>query len=116
MARRLLRETAIPIGEIGYRVGFRHPANFTLAYQRSYGTSPTNERLRAQRATTDLGKGAAPLSEAVVQTREPATPCSNARTSLPDAKDDQAGPRDGSSRRRSEEAALLPWKSPQSSV
>lgn len=43
-ARILVRDAVLPISEIGYRVGYRSPANFSTAYKRFFGCSPADDR------------------------------------------------------------------------
>jgi AraC-like DNA-binding protein len=45
-ARRLLRESSCSMKEIAFRVGFRHPSQFTRVFSSKYGVSPTQYRLR----------------------------------------------------------------------
>lgn len=40
-ARRLLKKTTIPITEIGYKMGFDSPGNFTRVFKKVYDVSPT---------------------------------------------------------------------------
>lgn len=40
-SRMLLRDTELPVGKIGYQVGFSSPAAFTAAYRRHFGEPPT---------------------------------------------------------------------------
>ena len=44
MGRDLLRDTALPIGDIAWRCGYGDPANFTHAYRRRFGCPPRAER------------------------------------------------------------------------
>ena len=46
-ARRLLRESSSSMKEIAFRVGFRHPSQFTRAFSSRCGLSPTEYRIRA---------------------------------------------------------------------
>ncbi len=43
LSRAMLRNTDIPVAEIGYRVGFSNAAAFTAAYRREFGVPPTKE-------------------------------------------------------------------------
>jgi AraC family transcriptional regulator, regulatory protein of adaptative response / methylphosphotriester-DNA alkyltransferase methyltransferase len=43
-AAELLRETSIPAKEVGRRVGYRDPSQFSKAFKRTYGVSPTQVR------------------------------------------------------------------------
>lgn len=43
VARILLREQRLSIAEIGYRIGFNSPANFSTAYRRKFGHSPKRD-------------------------------------------------------------------------
>ena len=43
-AQRLLRESSYSMKEIAFRVGFRHPSQFTRAFNGSYGVSPSEYR------------------------------------------------------------------------
>lgn len=43
-AKRLLRETALPVAEIAARVGFGDPNHFSAMYARETGRSPTRDR------------------------------------------------------------------------
>jgi two-component system, response regulator YesN len=45
-ARRLLRESSCSMKEIAFRVGFRHPSQFTRAFSTGCGVSPTEYRAR----------------------------------------------------------------------
>jgi AraC-like DNA-binding protein len=45
-ARRLLRETSFSMKEIAFRVGFRHPSQFTRAFTLDCGVSPSQYRVR----------------------------------------------------------------------
>ncbi len=49
--RMLLDDPELPIGEVGYRCGFDDPSNFTRAFRRHYGQSPSAQR-------TSLGRSA----------------------------------------------------------
>lgn len=42
--RMLLDDPELPIGEVGYRCGFDDPSNFTRAFRRHYGQSPSAQR------------------------------------------------------------------------
>lgn len=42
--RMLLDEPELPIGEVGYRCGFDDPSNFTRAFRRHFGQSPSAQR------------------------------------------------------------------------
>ena len=44
VARLMVRDGDLPIGEIGYRVGFSNPSAFSAAYRRRFGRSPGAER------------------------------------------------------------------------
>jgi AraC-like DNA-binding protein len=44
IAERLLRDAALPIASIGYRVGFASPASFTKAFRRWTGRTPEDYR------------------------------------------------------------------------
>ncbi len=46
LARRLLRTTELPIGEVGFRCGYTQAAAFSAAFQRRYGKTPSAERDR----------------------------------------------------------------------
>ncbi len=46
-ARRLLRDSACSMKEIAFRVGFRHPSQFTRAFTMDSGMSPSQYRVRA---------------------------------------------------------------------
>jgi AraC-like DNA-binding protein len=43
-ARRLLRESSCSMKEIAFRVGFRHPSQFTRAFSESCGVCPSQYR------------------------------------------------------------------------
>jgi len=43
-ARRLLRESSYSMKEIAFRVGFRHPSQFTRAFRDDCGRSPSQYR------------------------------------------------------------------------
>lgn len=45
-ARRLIEGTELPMAEIGLRVGFRHPSNFTQTIRRHFGVPPLELRRR----------------------------------------------------------------------
>jgi two-component system response regulator YesN len=45
-ARRLLRESSCSMKEIAFRVGFRHPSQFTRVFSSECGMSPTEYRSR----------------------------------------------------------------------
>ena len=45
-ARRLLRESSCSMKEIAFRVGFRHPSQFTRAFTGDCGLSPSQYRTR----------------------------------------------------------------------
>ena len=45
-ARRLLRESSCSMKEIAFRVGFRHPSQFTRAFSSECGVSPSEYRAR----------------------------------------------------------------------
>jgi AraC-like DNA-binding protein len=47
-AAHLLRSGEYAISEIGYSVGYRHPANFSYAFKRYYGCLPSEMRKRAR--------------------------------------------------------------------
>jgi AraC-like DNA-binding protein len=42
-ARLMLREGRFQVAEVGYRVGYSDPANFTNAYRRRFGRPPTQD-------------------------------------------------------------------------
>jgi len=44
-ARRLLRESDLPAGEIAMKTGFSSPAHFSTAYRNHFGLTPREERL-----------------------------------------------------------------------
>ncbi|WP_205738489.1 GlxA family transcriptional regulator [Billgrantia endophytica] len=44
-ARRLLRESDLPVGEIAMKTGFSSPAHFSTAYRNHFGVTPREERL-----------------------------------------------------------------------
>jgi len=46
-ARRLLRDSSFSMKEIAFRVGFRHPSQFTRAFKESCGRSPSQFRCEA---------------------------------------------------------------------
>ena len=46
-ARRLLCDSSYSMKEIAFRVGFRHPSQFTRAFRRVCGESPSQYRTRA---------------------------------------------------------------------
>lgn len=46
-ARRMLRETDLPVSSIGYACGYRNNASFTRAFSRRYGVAPTHVRRSA---------------------------------------------------------------------
>jgi|SRR3982751_5567934 AraC-like DNA-binding protein len=46
-ARRLLRESSYSMKEIAFRVGFRHPSQFTRAFTRRCGIPPSEYRTQA---------------------------------------------------------------------
>ena len=46
-ARRLLRETARSVIEVGLEVGYRSPSHFTQAFQREVGVTPSEYRRSA---------------------------------------------------------------------
>ena len=46
-AMRLLRDTALPVGEVGQVVGIPSASHFALLFRRSTGSTPT--RFRAER-------------------------------------------------------------------
>ena len=50
-ARRLLRDSSLSMKEIAFRVGFRHPSQFTRAFASSCGLSPSEFRAREIVAT-----------------------------------------------------------------
>lgn len=54
-ARRLLRETSASVKEIAFRVGFRHPSQFTRTFRDLYGRSPSQFRAKP---VTDVAKSA----------------------------------------------------------
>lgn len=41
MAKQLLEEGELPIGDIAYKVGYRHPQHFTFAFKRKFGFAPS---------------------------------------------------------------------------
>ena len=43
-ASRLLREGAMPVKEISYHVGYRHPASFIRAFRKEFGSAPARYR------------------------------------------------------------------------
>lgn len=43
-AARLLRDERLPVSEVGYRLGYSDPANFSRACRRWFGTSPSDYR------------------------------------------------------------------------
>ena len=45
-ARRLLRESSYSMKEIAFRVGFRHPSQFTRVFTSNCGMSPSDYRTR----------------------------------------------------------------------
>lgn len=45
-ARRLLRESSFSMKEIAFRVGFRHPSQFTRAFTVNCGVTPSEYRTR----------------------------------------------------------------------
>jgi transcriptional regulator GlxA family with amidase domain len=47
-AARLLASSDLPIQEIAAAVGYVQPSQFTKAFRRSFGTTPTRYRLRAR--------------------------------------------------------------------
>jgi AraC family transcriptional regulator of arabinose operon len=49
-ACRLLRDTALSVQEIGERVGYQEPLNFSRSFKRSVGLSPTEYRKRTSQA------------------------------------------------------------------
>ncbi len=49
---RLLRETGLPMQEVGKRVGYEDPLNFSRAFRRAKGVSPTDYRKYAKGAST----------------------------------------------------------------
>jgi AraC family transcriptional regulator of arabinose operon len=49
-ACRLLRDTALSVQEIGERVGYEEPLNFSRSFKRSVGLSPTEYRKRTSQA------------------------------------------------------------------
>src|SRR4051812_33345623 len=51
-ARRLLRESSCSMKEIAFRVGFRHPSQFTRAFTGTCGVSPSE--FRAQQIVADV--------------------------------------------------------------
>jgi AraC-like DNA-binding protein len=51
-ARRLLRESSYSMKEIAFRVGFRHPSQFTRAFSGDCGLSPS--QYRAQEIAGDV--------------------------------------------------------------
>ena len=46
-ARRMLRETDLPVSSIGYACGYLNNASFTRAFHRRYGVAPSRLRLAA---------------------------------------------------------------------
>ena len=48
-ARTFVRDTHLQIAEIAYRTGYTDPANFTKAYRRRFGCSPTHDRPMVKR-------------------------------------------------------------------
>lgn len=48
LARRLLRTTDMPIGEIGLRCGYTQPAAFSASFQRRFGMKPTADRANSR--------------------------------------------------------------------
>ncbi|WP_163558238.1 GlxA family transcriptional regulator [Halomonas sp. NO4] len=44
-ARRLLRDSDLPVGEIAMKTGFSSPAHFSTAYRNHFGATPREERL-----------------------------------------------------------------------
>lgn len=49
-AAELLRESSLSVAEIGRRVGYRQPAQFTKAFRRYYGLAPAHWRNRVGRS------------------------------------------------------------------
>ena len=43
-AARLLTQTDVPVREIALTVGYTEPSQFTKAFRRSYGTTPSGYR------------------------------------------------------------------------
>ena len=43
-ARTFVRDTSLQIAQIAYRAGYADPANFTTAYRRRFGCSPSHDR------------------------------------------------------------------------
>ena len=48
-AAELLRESALPVAQIGQRVGYRQPAQFAKAFRRYHGVSPSQWREGGER-------------------------------------------------------------------
>jgi transcriptional regulator GlxA family with amidase domain len=46
-ARQLLRETAFPVLEVAVATGFSSASQFSRAYKRAFGESPSRTRLAA---------------------------------------------------------------------
>lgn len=44
-AQKLIKDRQLSIAEIGYRVGYTTPANFTTAYKKFFGTTPAKDRV-----------------------------------------------------------------------
>ncbi len=55
-ARRLLRESSWSMKEIAFRVGFRHPSQFTRAFVNDAGVSPSEYRAREARVDVHHGQ------------------------------------------------------------
>jgi two-component system, response regulator YesN len=56
-AKRLLRESSCSMKEIAFRVGFRHPSQFTRAFRGECGMSPS--QYRARELAGDVHRGQA---------------------------------------------------------
>lgn len=51
-ARRLLAETALPVGEVALRVGYRDTAQFSRSFKHRTGLNPSRYRARNTRLAT----------------------------------------------------------------
>jgi AraC family transcriptional regulator of adaptative response / methylphosphotriester-DNA alkyltransferase methyltransferase len=55
-AAELLAATDVPVAEVGRRVGYRQPGQFTKAFKRTHGETPSRFRAQRRGSSTDVGK------------------------------------------------------------
>ena len=63
-AAELVTATDIPVGEVARRVGYREPSQFTKAFKRTYGATPSELRGAGGGARRAVGAGRGRLRRA----------------------------------------------------